>query len=159
MKYILTEERGEILYGKYLEEFSKIRHKFPDEVVQFVEDENRFCLQAGESLHDAWIESLVVRERRSLGDVASGCEISLELLGQLHDRRIVLCYREVKAYSVEGLGCACWNSFHGDIYTHEVRLSDDGFVIHEIVGADGFRIQVECETFQVDEKMLTVGFG
>ncbi|GAA5497272.1 hypothetical protein Rhal01_03465 [Rubritalea halochordaticola] len=154
MKYILSEEDDVIQFGKYLDALAKYRDQLPDEVAQFAEDESRFCLQGGGTLHDAWIETITVREKRAAGDDASSCEIELVLLGPLHDRRIQLRYLGVKAYTVDGRGENGFQAFHGDIHTHEVRLSDDGLVVHEIVGVDEFRIQVECRTFTVMDEML-----
>ena len=45
------------------------------------------------------------------------------------------------------------DSFHGDIYTHEVRVGDAGGVVHEILFASDSTIEIECVDFRVDDEI------
>jgi hypothetical protein len=93
----------------------------------FASDPRHFDLSSPSSLHDAWLETLTVRE------VASGerqeirrMEVSLCLLGPAHDRRIHLHYTGVTCYSFTAPPCqreaAREHAGHGDLFTHEIRL-------------------------------------
>jgi hypothetical protein len=75
--------------------------------------------------------------------------------GQEDDRHIRLIYSGVVRYEIRGkrerLG---WHdSFHGDIYTHEVRVGDTGGVVHEILFRSDSTIEVECVDFRVDDEI------
>lgn len=90
--------------------------------------------------HDSWLESLLVYE------TATGerqeirqSHIKIRLLGAYHDGHIEIEYVNVIRYSV---GSEYPN--HGDWDMDEVRLSEDGSVIHEIE-MGGATWVIECQ--------------
>lgn len=89
--------------------------------------------------HDAWLESLVVRE--SPADAPPRrVDLELRLLGAYHDGHLELRYTGVTRYTATmPLG----PRGHGDVMVDEVRLEDDGHVTHEIAFEDG-TWQVTC---------------
>jgi hypothetical protein len=102
-----------------------------------------------QSPHDAWLESLVVLEPSS-GDRMQEREIEIRvsLLGAYHDGRIELVYSGVRSYSFDlpfGAERKAAKTGHGDWLIDEVRLSDNGFALHEIKFSSGSTRLIECE--------------
>ena len=157
MLYIVSSEKEGIQFGDYLEALESYRERLPPEVARFASDENRFALNHPSSLHDAWVEEVAIKESRSTGDAASQARILLTLLGQTHDRHIILIYSGVTEYLVSSGSNLPSNrqTFHGDIWTHEVRITDGDEVIHEIALADGGRFEVTCRSFSIAETPTT----
>lgn len=159
MLYIVSKAKDGIQFGDYLVALESFRAQLPPEVVKFASDENRFALHHPGSLHDAWVEQIAICESRAIDVRPSEIQVILTLLGQMHDRRIILTYEGVSAYSVTGgknLNSTP-HTLHGDIYTHEVRLSALKEVVHEIAVGDGGRIEITCKTFRVEERAITQG--
>lgn len=149
MKHILTQ-RG-IDFDAYSPYLASIRDRLPAHVAVFASDPRHYSLDDRESLHDAWLESVVVTEPASgARHEERRCELELRLLGAFHDRVHVLRYSAVRHYE---LLTDDVTRGHGDLITHEVRLaSDDQSVVHEILftGAPGMgqsRIVIECAEF------------
>jgi hypothetical protein len=149
MEYILSERVIDFdAYSLYLE---AIRDRLPPHVAAFAADERHFSLDAQETLHDAWLIELTVRESAAgEREQQRATEIEVRLLGPFHDRVHVLQYRGVRRYE---LVAGRVDGGHGDLYTHEVRLASDGVgVIHEylfLASAAGpeSRLLVECADF------------
>jgi hypothetical protein len=149
MDYILTERGIDFdAYGAYL---ATVRGQLPAHVAAFAADPRHFALDAPETLHDAWLVALTVREpAEGTRRERRATEVEVRLLGPFHDREHVLRYMGVRRYEVVGAGVA---RGHGDLYTHEVRLASDGVgLIHELLFSarpDGAasRLLVECANF------------
>ncbi len=133
-------------FAAYQEYLKSVRTKLPPSAYEFAVAEWHYNPEYHECPHDAWVESLVIsepfsgerREKRKL-------EINLRLLGAYHDGYIDLKCKDVRSYSLEtplnkmplGVG-------HGDWLTDEVRLSESGFVLHEVEFSRGGRWLIEC---------------
>lgn len=154
MLYIYRDGEDSILFGRYIEALADFRDRLPEAVARFASDEERFALSHPRSLHDAWLESVTVQESRATREAPSSVALEIVLLGQRHDRRIRLGYRGVERYEVSGTRGEYRESFHGDLYTHEVRVSEAGRVIHELLFVTGGRIEIECVDFEVREELL-----
>jgi hypothetical protein len=159
MKYILSSHPDEpgIQYGRYLEYLETIKSSLRDHIYAFASHEKYFTLNSPHSLHDAWLDSVEVRETRNkerpFDPVVS---VTLKLLGQLHDRTIVLEYKDVCRYELNGKP-NIYNradTFHGDIFTHEIRIENEGWIIHEIGFVSDSTFLVECRDFISHEEML-----
>jgi hypothetical protein len=81
--------------------------------------------------------------------------VELVFAGQDGDRHIRLSYRGVARYEIHGkrVRLGWHDSFHGDIYTHEVRVGDAGRAVHEILFASDSTIEIECVDFRVDDEI------
>lgn len=143
------------LYRDYLE---RNKERFPLSVFEFSYDLERHTLNSPHSLHDSWLTSITVRENRKGGrPFEPDPTIELILLGQMHDRDIVLTYRGIVSYVVTG-NRNPYNyadTFLGDISCHEVRVTDAGFLMHEIEFVSDSRIIITCETFECVENEHT----
>ncbi|MEI7912556.1 MAG: hypothetical protein WCK77_23250 [Verrucomicrobiota bacterium] len=157
MKHILDPNEAGIHFGRYLEALAGYRHRLSPHVAQFAGDADRFTLNHPKSLHDAWLQSVVVTETRRTAAAPSAVKVELLLLGQHHDRVIRISYERVSRYGLHGQPgerCAA-DAFHGDVLTHEVRVADTGHTVHEIAFVTGSVFTVECEDFIVaDEPIL-----
>jgi hypothetical protein len=159
MEYILNDKVEGIDYTSYLKYLLTIRADLPDHIYDFASNSNHFDLSAASSLHDAWLESLIVRE------VASGSrnenrklEVKLCLLGPFHDRLIHLTYSGVERYffdSPAGPGEVRYaHTAHGNLLTHEIRLGMHGLFVHEILFERGSTLIVEFSGFSHLEEIL-----
>jgi hypothetical protein len=150
--HILTD-RG-IDLDAYLPYLASIRDRLPSHVAAFASNPKHYSLDDRESLHDASLESVVVRESAP-GSQAStrGCEIEVHLLGAFHDRRHVLRYTGVRGYELHAVGIEYG---HGNVITHEVRLTARREpLVHEIAfdsvkAGRHARMLIECSSFTHD---------
>ena len=146
MQYILTS-RG-IDLDPYFAYLATVQGQLPAHVASFAGDPRHYSLSDHESLHDAWLESVEVREESS-GERAEvrWTTITIRLLGPFHDCTHVLRYTGVRRYELAAAGV---RAGHGDVYTHEVRLAQDGISIeHELLfaGRTEARMLIECADF------------
>lgn len=99
--------------------------------------------------HDAWVESLTIsepaqdehRDQRTLA-------ITIRMLGAYHDGIIQLSYARVFSYALQkpALPTEYLNQDgHSDWLVDELRLNDQGHLIHEIVFASQAHWVIECE--------------
>ncbi|WGO96662.1 hypothetical protein QFX18_11455 [Saccharophagus degradans] len=142
-------------YIKYMEEH---KDDFPVHVYEFAVDVNRHNLDSPHSLHDAWLTSITVKENRNgTRPFCPDPTIEVVLLGQNHDRDITLIYSGVESYNIRGAGNAYnrADSFQGDIERHEVRLTREKFLIHEIAFSSKSNISVVCKDLQCLERPYT----
>jgi hypothetical protein len=147
MEHIINSEVGGIDFDKYLKYVNSIKSKLPAHIYAFASDSGHFDFESHTSLHDAWIETWSVRETAAgEGNEIRGLEIDLSLLGPFHDRRIHLRYTGVKSYKfdVPSKNNKFGDKGHGDLYTHEIRLSHDGLLIHELLFERGATFLIEC---------------
>lgn len=142
-------------YKKYMQ---KNKEKFPKHIYEFALDENRHTLDSPNSLHDSWMTSITIKENR---DRAYPFEpqptIEIKLLGQRRDRDIILSYWGIERYSIEGLKNPYnWgDTFQGDISCHEVKLSEQDLIIHEIQFVSNSKIIIVCRDFICSERLHT----
>ena len=156
MEHIINPEVDGILFDQYLKYLNSIKNKLPAHIYAFASNPDHFNLESHSSLHDAWIESCIVRE------VATGernqvrkLEIKLILLGPYHDKRIHLCYTGVVSYRFDVPTRGTFeNNGHGDLYTHEIRLGHDETIIHELMFEREASLLIECSDIQHSEELI-----
>jgi hypothetical protein len=155
MEHILNSETGAIDHNRYSDYLGSIRSSLPEHVYAFASNPDHFDPSGGSHscLHDAWLETLTIREaasgeRKQIRDL----EIHLCLLGPYHDRKIYLNYTGVTQYAFllpsEHLG----HTTHGDLLAHEIRLGGDGLLLHEISFASGSTLRIECRDIKHSEE-------
>jgi hypothetical protein len=135
-------------YRDYLE---SMRARFPPGAFTFATANWHYDATDPRCPHDAWVETLIISEPSS-GERSEhrSIAIHLRLLGAYHNGHIEPSYRRVQSYSLEtpanaaGLGAPLEGSGHGDWLVDEVRLSDLGLVLHEVLFARGSRWLIEC---------------
>lgn len=92
--------------------------------------------------HDSWVESLTVHEPASGERLQNrSLHMSTRLLGAFHDGHILIDYADVNMYLLEGLKArAC----HGEWLIDELRLSESGLVLHEVLFSNNSRWLIEA---------------
>lgn len=130
-------------YARYLNEK---RDQIPQAAYEFASATWHYDPDDHRCLHDSWVEQLSVKEL-SAGERSEvrRVEISVRLLGAYQDGWINLVYADVKHYSLrlthEG---SLPDIGHGDWLIDELRLSECGLVVHEVVFSTGTRWFIEC---------------
>jgi hypothetical protein len=153
MRHILNDATDGIDFTGYARYLQTVRNAMPAHVFAFASDPRHFDLLSRSSLHDAWLEELSVRE------IATGerheirrTQVELRLLGPYHDRRIHLLYEGVTGYRWEmptRHGEPRYEHVaHGDLYTHEICMTDHGLMTHEIEFERDARLVVEFADFR-----------
>jgi len=137
-------------YVQYLESF---RDRIPKSALEFATAPWHYNTSDHRSLHDSWVESLVISEP-SQGDrhEIRSLEVQIRLLGPYHDGNTKLRYQEVLSYSLNTQGESKYaprpNVGHGDWLCDEVRLSERSHVLHEIEFRHGSRWVIECRDIE-----------
>jgi HEAT repeats/PBS lyase HEAT-like repeat len=127
-------------YRHYLE---SIRDKLPEGARQYAFSPNHNCPDR-ECPHDSWLEEVRL-EVRSWGDRHQyrGQDIHTRFLGSYHDGYIEFHYRNVYDYLLAGVTEWMYD---------EVRLGEDGHVIHEIRFDADTHWLIECDDFTFEWK-------
>ncbi len=171
MHYILQDD-GTINVDPYFAYLNTIKEQLPPGAPSFALKREHYTLWDRETLHDAWVEFVTIREPAT-GERSEHRHLQIDvcLLGPHHDRRIWLTYQHVKSYTLR-MPREIQQSFldwkgqpasffsltnedgHGDLYTHEVRISDKGFVIHELSFIGGSNMTIECSDILHREEFI-----
>ena len=142
-------------FDEYIKTMEREKEHFPAHVYEFATDLNRHDLQSPHSLHDSWLTSLTIKENRNTArPFEPKPTIEIVLLGQMHDRDIVLEYSHIEWYEMLGFKNPYnWgDTYQGDVEAHEVRLENDS-IIHEIAFVSESKIVVACKDFTCSERM------
>lgn len=136
-------------YQRYNEYLESLRDKLPAAAFSFATAPWHYNPQDPRCPHDAWLEQLTVEELAPDPNEVQQrhVEIHVRLLGAYHDGHIELVYKRVQNYTLtkhmhkwmSGI-----NQGHHDWLIDEIRLSDQGFVLHEVM-FDGAHWLIECE--------------
>ena len=160
MEHIVNSETAGMDWTRYSRYVESIRDRLPADVFAFASDSRYFDLSSHSSLHDAWLESLTVREVAS-GERQEirGMEIAISLLGPFHDRRIRLHYTGVTRYTFGApprYGEPRYeHTAHGDLITHEIRLGRDGLLVHELLFERDATFLIECSDIRHSEERIS----
>ena len=133
-------------YYQYLE---SVKESLPSDAFTFASAPWHYDPMDHRCPHDAWVESLTIKEPSSgSGHEYRSVELLLRLLGAYHDGHIEIVYSGVKNYSLTTPAEPEYprpNVGHGDWLVDEVRLSERGLVEHEIRFSQGGRWLIECK--------------
>lgn len=131
--FILSEHRDtdvQKAFSRYARHLKANRERFPRSAYGLATSEWYFDFSNHRCPHDAWLESVLIR------DAASGkrhekrhTAIIIRLLGAYHDGFIELHYPEVYAYQLTG---SFVSAGHRDWRYDELRVDRKGRLIHEI---------------------------
>jgi hypothetical protein len=138
-------------WQKYEAYLASIATKLTPELLDFATADWHYNPRDHRSLHDSWMQRMIIREADGNEARPRQLAIELELLGPYHDGMTRLSYEGVVAYA-----CSLslvpkmpdTRSPHGDWLIDEVRLSDSGHVIHEVCFDSGAQLVIECRTFR-----------
>ena len=152
MKHLERDASGTWHFDPYFAYLATIHERLAEHVYAFAADRAHYDLDSPQSLHDAWLEELVLTEAApSKRPQDRTTQLTLRLLGPMHDRIHVLQYYGVLGYRLEAGMTA---RGHGDVLVHEVRLNELGVLVHEILFRSGARIVIECADIRYAERPL-----
>jgi len=131
-------------WQKYQDYLASIEGKVPPSAYMFATADWHYDYHDPRCPHDAWVEHLIIHEH-SFDDRDSirGLDIQVRLLGAYHDGYIELSYKSVNDYQLSYAPGPVMGA-HSDWMDDEIRLSEHGKVIHEIVFVNA-RWYIECE--------------
>lgn len=122
-------------FNRYYQYLYSVKDELPQNVIDFAFASWHYDFSDHQCPHDSWVESLKIVELGS-GERKQNrnIEIRLQLLGAYHDGFIELIYKDVKGYTLTlpQKRSSTKNTWHGDWLADEIRLSENGLVIHEI---------------------------
>ncbi|HSY17557.1 MAG TPA: hypothetical protein VK815_04445 [Candidatus Acidoferrales bacterium] len=158
MEYIHTKP-GEIDWGIYEKYIQSIRQKLPEHIYAFAVNPNNYNFGSHSSLHDSWLESLVVKETAAGNrNEIRKLEVEITLFGPFHDRRIHLRYTGVTQYSFVAPprhdDPRYQHTAHGDLFTHEIRLGHGGLFVHELLFERDAVLFIECSDIKHWEVLI-----
>ncbi len=143
MKWLNKDSNGTINFDEYFNYIDSIRSSISKETYDFASNWELYSLDSRSSLHDSWLESLVINEVGSGDrDASRECSIILSLFGAYHDRIITLEYIGVERYSINSIDLKNASRGHSDLLMHEIRLSDNGLIVHEVVFTNGSSFEI-----------------
>jgi hypothetical protein len=159
MEFFVTGSRIEIpellerssVYREYLQ---SIRDRLPLSAFEFATAAWHYDYSDHRCPHDSWVESLAIVEpaggerlqHRTL-------HISVRLFGAYHDGHVLLDYSDVNTYSLEKRKT---QAAHGDWLVDEIRLSENGLVLHEVVFNSGSRWLIEAADISYEWHQMAV---
>jgi hypothetical protein len=157
LKFVHQNSAGIWQLDRYFEYLGIVRERLAPHVAAFALPAERYSLDSPHSLHDAWLEALIVEELAAGGrGEQRNTRITARLLGAYHDRWHELTYSGVRRYRVEA-GAA--QGGHSDLLVHEVRIGDAGLLTHELLFASGAVIDLECEDLRYVERLRESSAG
>jgi hypothetical protein len=138
MKYFANANIGKVTFSEvlersraYLEYLQSVKERLPGSAFEFATAAWHYDYSDHRCPHDSWVEALTVDEPakgRRLED--RSLSITVSLLGAFHDGHLLLDYADVQMYSLENPKT---RSGHGNWLVDEICLSENGFVLHEVL--------------------------
>lgn len=154
--FILTSDRPKNSYEEwqiaskaYRSYLDSIRERLPSTAYEFATAPWHFNGESHRAVHDSWLESATFAEP-STGDRSQyrSIDLTVRLLGPYHDGHIEITYTTVQAYSmIASLDGSEAGEGHGDWLYDEIRLSERGYVLHEIEWSRGSNWLIESKDF------------
>jgi len=155
MAYILEADIGELItpedferqkhkWQQYLQYLESVRHQMPKSAHEFASASWHYDTADSRSLHDSWVDSLVIREpSKGTRHEIRSVEIEVRLFGPYHNGNTTLRYEGVHAYSLQGAVFHTRDG-HGDWLCDEIRFTEH-HVVHEVEFESDARWTIECQ--------------
>lgn len=144
---ISTEiEKLRAAHCRYAEYLDRHRSKFPPAAFGYASAEWQENFNDCRAPHDSWVSEVKFVDRPLPGAGADRrTDLEIVLLGAFHDGHLHLRYTEVQSFHLTSTTAALGAI---EVYRDEVRLSDNGHVVHEIefLGAENWL--VECKDME-----------
>ena len=132
-------------FQEYRNFLNASKDRFPASAFEFAAAPWHYDHEDHRCPHDAWVESVLLREPSSgPRHEKRELEIEVRLLGAFHDGYLHLFYERVHSYSFGGKKQR-GQIWHGDWLIDEVSISASGFVSHEVLFSSDSRWTIEAE--------------
>jgi hypothetical protein len=134
-------------YWRYLDSVEGI---MPPAAWRFARADWHYDATRHECPHDAWVESVTVRETGAGPRSSVRClAIDIVLLGAYQDGSLILQYSGVTSYSLIRRASERDTNGHGDWLLDEIVLADEKRVRHEVALAGRARWTIDCNEIEV----------
>jgi hypothetical protein len=139
-------------FGKYRDYLESIEDRLPENACKFATADWYYNPEDHRCPRDSWVESFLIEEP-STGERREErwINIKVRLIGSYHDGHIELTHERVSSYSLSKLleeNVIYRDSDtlgHGDWLYDEIRLLDNGSVIHEVILSNNYQWFIECQ--------------
>jgi hypothetical protein len=134
MQYVeLDPDTGVVTWDAYFDYLSSARSDFPPELYAYAANREHYAPEGRNTLQGAWLIGVQLGYRAQ--------DLVLAFLSAWHDRKHVLTYVGVEAYSLNIE--VDYSAGNRDLVAHEFRV-EYGLVIHEIAFRTGKTLRVTC---------------
>jgi hypothetical protein len=153
-------------FERYYAYLASIRDQLPKEAYKYAVApwHYNFGLDDPRCPHDAWVDVITLKEVAQGRDQATReLEMSVRLLNAQHTGYITFNYTGVARYSFQMWDVTTTplpqtsNRGHHDWLIDEIRLSESGLVVHEVVFALGSHWLIECKSLSYDWMPISRG--
>lgn len=161
---IWSPQEAEACFGAYSQYLESIKNSIPASAFEFAVATWHYQHDDHRCPHDGWVEHVKIWESAS-GDRKQHrkIQIDLRLLGAFHDGCLDLSYKNVGSYRLDapprGEPRRSAHVGHGDWLIDEIRLSDNGLVLHEILFRSRGRWLIEAADISSEWKPFEVKVG
>jgi hypothetical protein len=138
-------------FDAYKEYLLSLGERLPQSVRDFALADWYWDYNSHRCPYDGWVESLEICERASgERNQNRSIEIRLLLLAPYHDGHIEYVYRNVASYSfvMPAVNQRRRDTGHDGWKIDEVRLSESGNVVQEVLFKSGAKWSIECQTIE-----------
>lgn len=134
MHYVeLDPDTGVVTWDAYFDYLRSASREFPPELYAYAANREHYSPDGRNTLQGAWLLGVQLGYRAQ--------DVVLAFLGAWHDRKHVLTYVGVEAYTLNIE--VDYSAGNRDLVAHEFRM-EYGLVIHEIVFRTGKTLRVTC---------------
>ena len=159
-----SHQEAEACFRAYADYLESVKNALPASAFAFATAAWHYQNNDHRCPHDAWVDQLRIWESAS-GDRKQDrqIQIDLRLFGAFHDGYLDLSYKNVSSYRLDGHPRGDSRRLahigHGDWLIDEIRLSDSGFVLHEILFSSRGRWLIEASDISCEWKPFEIGVG
>jgi hypothetical protein len=134
MQYVeIDPDTGVVSWDAYFEYLSSARAEFPTELYAYAANREHYSPEGRNTLQGAWLIGAQLGYRAQ--------DVVLAFLSAWHDRKHVLTYVGVEAYTLNIE--VDYSAGNRDLVAHEFRV-ENGLVIHEVAFRTGKTLRVAC---------------
>jgi len=134
------------------------RERIPNSVYEFANADWHYNTMDHRCPHDAWLESLEIKEISTEGEKRSRSNsIYLILLGAYHNGKLHLSYDGVTNYSFERNTSSddpflesIFRNGHGDLLVDEFSMSEENEMIHNLSFSNGVTWKIQFRGFSFE---------
>lgn len=144
------------LSSEYRSYIDSVRDRLPPGALKLLDSADWYDFTVHTCPHDAWLEECRIVESDPGGEIPRYCSLEVRLLGAYHDGTIHLRYPRLFGYSIQASKC---ERGMNDWLYDEFRLSDKGYLLHEIEWADGGRWLIEADDIEFEWRPFETEIG
>lgn len=142
-----------MLWATYEDDVAEIAERLPSKAREFALAPWHCDANDPRCLHDAWIETVDIKENSSGARHENRkSEISIRLLGAYHDRYLKLRFIDVRRYSM-GQHPGRPSVAHGDVLEDAISLAEESYILYSLHLEFG-GIQIEAKDIEFLEEPI-----